>query len=219
MPLARLRHIRDRRRALRAQIDAVGDFERWEETCVPSYLHPNWAAAGVAWWRLFAAVTLAERHAPAGSVLDFGASVGEVGQLLGPNQRPYAFVEMEEPAAERLKAALPDAVRHTLDEAPDGHFKAVFALDSLEHNTNYAELLAVLRDKLAPDGVLILSGPTENALYKLGRRIAGFDAHYHETNIHAIERAAAPLMTRVAVKTVPVGVPLFRLSVWKRRDA
>ncbi len=217
MNLDRLRHIRARRRALNQAIDAFGAFETWEETCVPSYVHPNRAAAYVAWLRLFAAVDLADRHTRWGPVLDFGASVGELAHVLPHTARPYGFIEQEEPAARQLLENVPHAERHTLDDAPADHFSVVFALDALEHNENYAELLEALATKLRPDGLLIVSGPTENALYKLGRLVARFDSHYHETNIHAIEAAAERTLRRVDVTTVPFGVPLFRISAWRRK--
>lgn len=213
----RLSHIRQRRSALRARIDAFGAFETWEETCVPSYVHPNRAAAGVSWWRLFVAAELAASHMPDGPVLDFGASVGELAHVLPARAHPYWFIEQEAPAIAMLRAMVPDAVHTTLEGAPDGHFASVFALDSLEHNEAFGELLDALAPKLAPGGVLILSGPTENGLYRLGRQIARFDAHYHETNIHAIEARAEERYARVQVRTVPFGLPLFRLSVWKAR--
>ena len=74
MTLARLRHMRERRKALAEQVNAFADFETWKETCVPSYCHPNLAAAYVSWRRLFAAIDLANAHTGWGPVLDFGAS-------------------------------------------------------------------------------------------------------------------------------------------------
>lgn len=217
MLLDKLAHVRRRRRALRSRIDVAAAFSTWEETCVPSYLHRNRLAAGVAWARLFAAVELAERHAPDGPVLDFGAAVGELVPLLPGRSSPYAFVEAEDHAAALLLEQHPFAVRRSLDELADGAYAAVFALDALEHNTDFASLLERLSRALRPDGVFVLSGPTENRLYALGRRIAGFDAHYHESDVHAIERAAATWLRCVDVKTVPFGVPLFRVSVWRPR--
>lgn len=216
MNLERIRHIRERRRALRQRIDAFGQFEAWEETCVPSYVHPNRAAALVSWWRLFAAVDLADRHASWGPVLDFGSSVGELAHVLPPQAGPYEFCELEEHAVEVLMANRPDAVRRTLEDAPENHYSVVFALDSLEHNEAYAELLEVLATKLRPGGLLVLSGPTENRLYVLGRRIAGYDGHYHETNIYAIEEAAKRTLQMAEAWTVPMGAPLFRISGWRR---
>ena len=211
----RLRHIRERRRILASRIDAFAHFEEWEETCVPSYLHPNRAAAGVAWWRLFAAVDLASEHVAWNRVLDFGASVGELGLLL-PSTASYEFIEMEESAASALMQTHPDAIRHTLQSAPDGAFSCIFALDALEHNTDYAGLLEQLSHKLAPGGVFVMSGPTETRLYKLGRKIARFGDHYHETDIYAIEDAAREIMTRVDVTTLPPVASLFRISAWRR---
>lgn len=219
MILARLRHIRERRKALIEQVSAFADFETWKETCVPSYCHPKFAAAYVSWRRLFAAIDLASAHTSWGPVLDFGASVGELRRILPEAATPYEFIEQEEPAARYLLATLPDARRRTLDSAPEGSYACVFALDALEHNTNYPELIARLAGKLSPSGVLVISGPSENALYRLGRRSAGFDAHYHHTNIDTIEEVAEESLTRIDRVTIPFGIPLFRISAWKHRSA
>lgn len=214
----RLRHVHSRREALRRDLDVAGAFGTWEETCVPSYCHPNRAAALVSWWRLFAAVDLARRHAGLNAVLDFGASVGELRRILPPETRRYDFIEQNEAAADYLLRHLPDARRQTLASAPAAAYSCVFALDALEHNRDYPALLQALAAKLAPRGVLLISGPTENWLYRLGRRMAGFDAHYHETNIHAIEAAAARHMECLEIRRLPPVATLFRASAWRIRS-
>lgn len=215
----RIAHIRKRQRVLREAIAYEKDFEFWEETCVPSYCHPNPLAAFISWQRLFAATEMAARAGPpAKRVLDFGSSIGELGHLL-PDGVQYDFVEGNDTAADFLVQQLPRSKRTSLEAAPAGAHDRVFAIDSLEHNSNYPQLLAELVTKLAPDGVLILSGPTENRLYKLGRRIAGFDGHYHETNIHAIEAVAARTLTRCAAKTILPVAPLFRVTAWHVKKA
>ena len=213
---ARLTHISERRAALRAEIDVAGSFRKWEESCVPSYCHRNWLAAHVSWLRLFKARDLADRFCPAPArILDFGSSVGELGQLVAPDAH-YEFIEQDQHAADHLLRRMPGAVRRTLESAPDGAYDQVFAIDSLEHNDNFEELLAALAAKLSPRGVLILSGPTENRLYRLGRAIAGFSGHYHKTTIYRIEDAAAKLLTRRAVRSIMRMAPLFRISAWSR---
>jgi hypothetical protein len=209
-----LAHVRTRRRALISAVDIWGDFATWEESCIPSYCHPNRVAAAVSWMRLFAAAKMARDIALSGPILDFGASTGELGHLVA-SSRSYHFIEQDAAPASYLRRALPNAHEQTLESAPPNNYACVFALDSLEHNDNFAELLDALAAKLLPEGVLILSGPTENWLYRLGRRIAGFDSHYHKTTIAHIEDAAARRMTKVAQKTVPVCVPLFKLSAWR----
>lgn len=212
-----LSHIRRRRRELRRSIDVERSFEQWEESCVPSYVHPNPLAAYVSWQRLFVAARLANALVKSPRrVLDFGSSVGELSHILDyPGD--YEFVELDDASAEYLQAHNRRARRITLEQAPAGAYDLVFAIDSLEHNEDYGPLLDRLARLLAPDGVLILSGPTENSLYRLGRRIAGFEGHYHHTTIFDIEREAERGLERIACRTIPFGVPLFRITAWKRR--
>jgi hypothetical protein len=213
--MTNLSHMRQRRRALQHELRVWQDFEKWEETCVPSYCHPNLLAAYVSWKRLFTATSIAMRIGAKGPALDFGASTGELARLL-PRDWTYHFVEQDEGPARYLLANIPHAVRHTLESAPARTYGCIFALDSLEHNENFPELIARLSEKLAPGGVFVLSGPTENAIYKLGRRIAGFDAHYHVSNIDAIEAAMARVLVPTTRQRLPFGVPLFKISTWAR---
>lgn len=215
--LSALKHVQARRNALCHDIDTIAHFEEWEESCVPSYCHPNLAAAYVSWWRLYRAVALARRHCPAGrAALDFGASVGELARLLPATIGRYDFIEEHDQAARYVLANIKSAHRRDLADIAPGAYDWIFAVDALEHNENYAELLAQLARGLAPGGILILSGPTENWLYRLGRRIAGFGGHYHTTTIYAIEQAASTLLTLRGVSTIVPGLPLFRLSAWSR---
>jgi 2-polyprenyl-3-methyl-5-hydroxy-6-metoxy-1,4-benzoquinol methylase len=209
---------RQRRAALRRRFDVAHEFEALEESCVPSYIHANPAAAAVAWMRLAAAARLYRRHAPGGPVLDFGAATGEIRHVIessGPID--YHFVEANELLASALRADIPSAVRETAD-APES-YGTIFALDSLEHNSDYAALLEGLANGLKPSGVLILSGPTESWSYRLGRRVAGFSGHYHKTTIFDIERAAAGLFgPPLATAVLPFpGLGLFRITVWRKR--
>lgn len=213
--ISALRHIHARRDALLQEIDTVRHFEAWEESCVPSYCHPNLLAAYVSWWRLYRAVALAKQHCPEGrTVLDFGSSVGELARLLPSTITSYDFVEMHDAAAEVLMSGTRHARRRNLAERDCGPYDWIFAVDSLEHNDNYADLLAVLARKLNPCGVLILSGPTESWLYRLGRAVAGFAGHYHKTTIYQIEGAASALLRRRGLSIIAPGLALFRLSAW-----
>lgn len=220
MMLGQIAHIKARRRDLRREIDIAASFEEWEETCVPSYCHGNWLAAYVSWMRLFRVADLARRHGPTEArMLDFGSSVGELGHLVSSRGKGYDFIESDEQAAAFLSSRLPEAMRQTLESASANAYDLVFAVDSLEHNSDYAELLGSLVGKMAPGGVLILSGPTESTLYRLGRRIAGFDGHYHETTIYEIENAAARLLNRLEVRSLPPVTPLFRVTAWQKLEA
>ena len=209
-----VRHVLRRRAELFRRFDVRRQFEQIEESCVPSYLHHNAAAAAIAWWRLFVAVRFFRRFGAAGPALDFGAATGELGHLLGPEVF-YEFVEIDEVLARTVTETIPRAIRLRLEDLPARRYGTIFALDSLEHNENVPELVDRLVAALAPSGVLIVSGPSESALYRLGRRLAGFHGHYHHTNIDDIECVIAARMHRVGSTTVPIGIRLFSISAWK----
>src|SRR6185295_12091128 len=75
--------IRRRRAALTSRLSPRDNFTALEESCVPSYCHPNVAAAAVAWWRLAKTAALCRRYSPPGAILDFGAATGEIAHLIG----------------------------------------------------------------------------------------------------------------------------------------
>lgn len=208
--------IRRRRQVLRQHFDVVRQFEELEESCVPSYVHGNAAAAAVSWWRLAAAARLYAKHAPGCRVLDFGAGTGEIHHLLKPAPACYHFVEGNSILAAALTTFIPTAQPMDLAGAGGG-YDAVFALDSLEHNDDVAVLVDRLFAALKPGGVFILSGPTENWLYRLGRRLAGFSGHYHTTTIAHIEAAFRPHGRLVDTISLPLpGLTLFRVTVWRK---
>lgn len=207
------RSINKRRKLLTEHFDIRQEFNAIEESCIPSYIHRNYLAALVAWMRLSAAAKLYHRHGPAGDILDFGASSGELFHLL--NLRgPYHFIETNEILVEALTKWVPAAQRQKIDNLEAERYEVIFALDVLEHITDIEKVLDQLCRSLRPSGIMILSGPTENFLYRIGRKISGFEGHYHTTNIYDIERIVSLKLNSLASKKVPWGLPLFRVSVW-----
>ena len=147
--------------------------------------------------------------------MDFGSATGELWHLLGcPPDND--FVEENDILAAALKHWNPRANRMNLDDLAGQHYAAIFALDSLEHNDDVDGLLLRLSQSMRRDGVYILSGPTETFLYRLGRRLAGFDGHYHKTTIYNIENLARKYFRLIEKRSIPVpGIaPLFNISAW-----
>ena len=213
-----LKLIFERRRSLRSRVQIKGRLQELHDSCIPSYCHSNLAASAVAWGRLFQARNLYKQFGTAGTVLDFGSGTGELGHLIGQNTE-YHFVEMDDEQVSLLKQDLPNAVQHDTSAVPENTFSFVFALDSLEHNENFPELIDLLIKSIKPGGSLLVSGPTENFLYRIGRAIAGFTGEQHVTNIYEIEKVLAEKLNKITVKTAPFGVPLFRLSVWQEKQS
>jgi hypothetical protein len=159
------------------------------------------------------------RHSPdAAKDKGYSRYPGELGQILEPSV-PYDFIESDEMIAHTLTDMKPAAQRRTLETIPRGLYGTSFALDSLEHNDSVPELVGALIAGLKADGRLIVSGPTENGLYRFGRRVAGFKGHYHHTNIHDIEQVIAARMINRARLTVPAGLPLLSVSTWSLRPS
>ena len=210
------RRICERRHALRSRFDIAKQFEAIEESCIPSYAHSNPLAAWVSWQRLRQAAALYAKWAPDGDVLDFGSATGELAHLLQLD-RNYWFIEDNEILVDALRAWLPNARRTQTECLTHQKFGTVFALDSLEHNTEVEPMIRRLEGSLKTDGVFILSGPTENTIYRIGRRIAGFHGHYHFQTIWGIEACVGKSMQLIERRIVPVGIPLFSVSAWRHR--
>lgn len=206
--------IKQRRESLGKYFDIRHEFKDIEESCIPSYIHANRFAAYVAWLRLIAAAKLYRRFAPTGAVLDFGSSSGELYHLLNLEE-PYHFIETNEALVSALKKWIPSAQRQELSEIENSRYGAIFALDVLEHFDDIQGCLNQLLLGMRQSGVFFVSGPTENFLYHIGRKISGFRGQYHTTNIYHIETLISRKMNLLALKVVPCGIPLFRVSAWE----
>jgi len=209
--------IASRRAVLRTHFDVQRQFEEIEESCIPSYVHANLPAAWVAWQRNRAAAALYMRHAAPGPILDFGSATGEVGHLI-QKRGAYHIIEQDDVLAKAC-GQWQDSRRITLDDAKPRTFSAIFALDSLEHNEDIPALISKLIPLMRDDGVFILSGPTENGFYRLGRKLAGFSGHYHHCTIHDIERLFEEVLERTELTRVPVAPSLFRVTAWRKRSS
>ena len=216
------KYVINRRRELKGRLNLETDIEKWAETCLPSYCHSNIFAAYVSWLRLFEAVNFFEKALQKSvffsskqttNILDFGCGTAELRFLL-PASINYRYVENNPLALAWLNHLGLKPARIKLEQLPKEHFDLIFALDSLEHNEDYQKLVARIIKCLVPGGSLIISGPTENTLYKLGRRIARFSGHYHCTTISDINREVDSLLLLEKRKIIPFGLPLFSISQW-----
>lgn len=208
-----LKHIQSRRQEL-CLLEGNSSLDL-SESCIPSYCHSNWPASLVAWNRLFVASELFRQFSAGSVVLDFGAGSGELARVLPANCQ-YNFIEEEGALANYVAASISGSKRIDIAMLEAETYDAIFCLDSLEHNLNYAELITALLESLKRSGVLVLSGPTESILYRIGRWVAGFRGGYHLTDIFSIEDYLKRKMVRKSQCFLPAGVRLFSLSVWMK---
>jgi 2-polyprenyl-3-methyl-5-hydroxy-6-metoxy-1,4-benzoquinol methylase len=175
----------DELKKLASDVHKVSPPER-DEMAIPSYLHAN---PLIRWlmWRRYERIERMAELAPGKAVLEFGCGMGVfLPTLCASGAKVYA-VDLFPQFAVRLAETrgLDVAFVQSVSDVPDGSLDVIVAADVLEHIDEPAEYLALFARKLKSDGKLIVSGPTENICYKIGRLVAGFGdkGEYHHSDI------------------------------------
>ena len=174
----------------------LSDEDR-DEMAIPSYLHPNPVMRWMAWRRVEVVAkrleTLCAEPRGERTVVDFGCGTGVLlDQALRCGRRVIGVDVVLDSA--RLLAAewkldvdlkTPPEAR---DEIEPGTVDVIIAAEVLEHVDPLGDVLVLFERWLKKGGVLLVSLPTENRLYRLGRRLAGFEGHYHHDNARSIDQ-------------------------------
>src|SRR5260370_14901499 len=157
-----------------------GSPGEYDEQALPAYSHRNRLMRWLFWQRLRRVLGYFDRKVrPGARVLDFGCGVGMLLPLLAWRHHHVTGVDLDI----RNTNSFLDAFHihnvtilpaDRLGELPRAHFDVITALDVLEHVPHLDETVARLGELLSPEGKLIVCGPTENTLYRLGRRLACF---------------------------------------------
>jgi len=178
--------------------DAVDDL------AIPSYTHGNPLMRHLFWARLAVALEWLDGLDPRPSaVMDFGCGAGVLFGALGRRGMHVVACDIrpEVAAAGARSSGVTDIdivdAAGGLAEVAAQSLEVILALDVLEHVEDVRQLAGEFARILTPEGRLLCSLPTENALYRLGRRLAGFSGHYH------VKRPAdvvAELSTRFRVR-------------------
>lgn len=197
------------------EMAAMLPAEERDEMAIPSFLHKNPALRWMAWRRVEEVARLLERHVPQGGrVLDFGCGTGVLFEAALARASEVIGVDLVLGAAQlwvekrgltRVRLLSPEAAQGLTP----GSLDVVVAAEVLEHIDEPADTLAFFRRVLKPDGSLIISLPTENAAYRFGRRLAGFDGHFHKHNAHSLDQLIRRSgFRRLSGRTIPGPGPL-----------
>ena len=200
----------DIREITAATVTGMSNHDR-DEMAIPSYSHTNPLVRWLMWRRY----EVLAKFLGAGSertALEFGCGMGLFLPELGSRFDRVFAVELFPDYAKILCArrALDTHFVPTLDEIPNSEIDVIVAADVLEHLENLPTYLSKFANILKPAGKLLVSGPTENLLYKLGRVAAGFHGKgdYHHTNVNRlIEDITAHGFMHV--RTVPIPFPII----------
>lgn len=186
------------------------------EAAFPAYAHSNPLIDWLFWQRLHVVMKTIAQNGPYQQVLDFGCGSGILLSLLARhsksvvghdiNLQPYHLIGQYIDFPANIIVA-----DDNLNEYPPSSFDIITALDVLEHVHDLVNTLEQLMCLLKPGGKLIISGPTENLFYQIGRKLAGkeFSGEYHERSIHNILSLAQEKGKYAKISTLLPFLPLF----------
>lgn len=180
-------------------LQSQGTDEVLSEAALPAYAHTNPIIDYIFWKRLDLATSKVKKELPENSnVLDFGCGTGVMSFELAKSNYNVTSIDLDLTPINLLKDKIeyPNRISfiegdiHNVD-FENKKFDAIVALDVLEHIPieDLPKYIEKFQEILNPEGIIVVSGPTENILYKIGRKIAGndFTGHYHETTISKIK--------------------------------
>lgn len=212
---------KSRYRAAIRQVLAESEKGRLDEAGFPAYSHPNPIINWLFWQRIRTAMRHIERSAPYEAILDFGCGSGVMLPFLAGRGRQVTAIDVDLLPLERVKQHIPlaanvlvlDANQTPISNLAPKSFDLINALDVLEHVDDLPQTLAQLMTLLKPGGQLVVSGPTENILYQIGRKLAGpeYSGAYHERGIAEIKRELNHLARIEPIATLYHPIPLFEV--------
>ena len=146
-------------------------------------------------------------------VLDFGGGNGILAPTLARRYREVVCVDLRTEMVDELRRA--EQLSNVTVLAGDiesvalagDSFDTIVAADVLEHIVDLPPLVAEFRRLLKPGGELLVSAPSENRFYELGRRVFRYtkpDDHYHEASY--VERTVNNLLPLAQKRFFPFNV-------------
>ncbi len=217
---------KSRYRSAIQQVLAHAEKGRLDEAAFPAYSHRNPLINWLFWQRLRKVMDYVQNPTPYTNILDFGCGSGVMLPYLSSisahvtamdvDLLPIRSVQKYIPLPQNV--AVKDATQIPVSALPTNSFDLIIALDVLEHVHDLPQTLRELLGLLKPDGRLIVSGPTENILYRLGRKVAGpeYSGAYHERGIAEIKNELLKTTTLEHIATLYWPIPLFEIFSAKK---
>jgi len=154
------------------KLKTVPHGEKANEAAIRAYLHKNYFVRKLFSDRLKIAYKLGTFYGKV--VLDYGCGSGIFLQSISNDIKSGIGVDLDIEIAKKIITAKNISLIQIEDEnniAKMSNIGIVTSFDVLEHVINLEPLLKTIKKTLSPNGTFIISGPTENFLYKIGRKI------------------------------------------------
>ena len=184
-----------------------------------AYAHRNPLIDRIFWGRL----KLVERYVldrRFSRILDYGCGSGVMSYCLGSSGLNVTASDIDPRPLEEIRnrMAFPPSV--SFIETPKlsesrfgGQFDCIVVLDVLEHIEDLTETISLFKHLLRPEGEAIVSGPTENKLYHIGRKLAGkeFTGAYHKSDVRKVRSGLSHDFLIHEIASFPPIMPLFEI--------
>lgn len=198
----------------------VKNYYRQERELPDCYWHHSWFVRNLFYRRLEIILDLLSDQINFGkTVCDFGGGRGVFLPTLSKNFKRVVLIDKDTYLAEKIiqKYNIKNAeiVRSDilLKPLPSNEFDIVVAADVLEHFQNLEPVINEIGRILKPNGLLLVSAPSENLFYRLGRKIWRIEKpvdHYH--NAKEIERALLKESFSIEKKFfIPLNISFFAI--------
>ncbi len=211
-------------------LELQGTDEVLSEAALPAYAHKNPIIDYIFWRRLsIAADFIKENSAKKSHILDFGCGTGVFSYEMAKNGHQVLALDLDLTPVHLLSKVIsyPESITFVqgdffTTDFKDQTFDFIVALDVLEHIP--LDKLPLYLEKfntlLKDGGYVIVSGPTENILYKIGRKLAGndFTGEYHETTIAKIKAVFSQNFKVTTLKKLIWPLTLFEIFQAKSKS-
>jgi len=190
-----------------------------DEMAIPSYTHGN---PLIRWlmWRRYEEIARLALLAPGETVLEFGCGIGLFLPTLAGEGRRVSAIDLFPQFARTLtqQLHLDVAFPERIEAIPDHSQDLIVAADVLEHVDDLPGWVRAFHTRLKPGGRMLVSGPTENVAYRIGRFVAGFSGkgEYHHTDIADIRQVFEAGGFRVTDRAnLPFALPPHLFQVFR----
>jgi len=160
--------------------------EESDEMAIPSYTHKNPIMRQVAFSRVKMLICWMKKYQrKTSNIIDYGCGTGIILPSASNQANMVYGIDLTLAPANLLVDFYqlpnvilmhPDAIAKKL---PDNTIDLIICGEVLEHIPDLTPILLQFQQKMVKNAHLIVSLPTENFLYKLGRKLAGFSGEYH----------------------------------------